>query len=42
LRTPGMLWAPKARDSAATRAFSAIVRRLAFRSSLKETKSGTR
>jgi LysR family cyn operon transcriptional activator len=36
VRTPGMLWSPTARDAAATRAFSAIVRKLAFRSSLLE------
>lgn len=35
LRTPGMLWSPQARDSAHTRAFSAIVRKQAFRSSLQ-------
>ncbi|WP_295853372.1 LysR substrate-binding domain-containing protein [uncultured Xylophilus sp.] len=36
VRTPGMLWAPAARESAATRAFAAIVRKMAFRTSLLE------
>lgn len=36
IRTPGMLWSPKARESAATRVFSSVVRKLAFRSSLLE------
>ena len=36
VRTPGMLWSPTAREAAPTRAFSAIVRKLAFRSSLLE------
>ena len=36
VRTPGMLWSPVAREVATTRAFSAIVRKLAFRSSLLE------
>lgn len=36
VRTPGMLWSPTAREVASTRAFSAIVRKLAFRSSLLE------
>lgn len=36
VRTPGMLWSPTAREAASTRAFSAIVRKLAFRSSLLE------
>ena len=36
VRTPGMLWSPTAREVASTRAFSAIVRKLAFRSSLFE------
>jgi len=36
VRTPGMLWSPPARESAATRAFSAIVRKVAFRTSLLE------
>jgi LysR family cyn operon transcriptional activator len=35
VRTPGMLWSPAAREAAATRAFSAIVRKLAMRSSLQ-------
>ncbi|WP_119155267.1 transcriptional regulator CynR [Caldimonas tepidiphila] len=34
VRTPGMLWAAGATKSAATRAFSTIVRKLAFRTSL--------
>ena len=34
--TPGMLLAPQAREGAPTRAFSVIVRKLAFRSSLLE------
>lgn len=34
VRTPGMLWSTEARRAPATRAFSAIVRKLAFRSSL--------
>jgi LysR family cyn operon transcriptional activator len=37
VRTPGMLWSPVARDAAATRAFSTIVRKLALRSSLQGT-----
>lgn len=36
VRTPGMLWSPLAREAAPTRAFSAIVRKLAFRSSLRD------
>jgi len=36
VRTPGMLWSPQARESAPTRAFSAIVRKVAFRTSLLE------
>lgn len=36
VRTPGMLWSPPARESAATRAFSAIVRKMAFRTSMSE------
>lgn len=36
VRTPGMLWAANARRVPTTRAFSAIVRKLAFRSSLLE------
>lgn len=40
LRTPGMLWSPQARESAPTRAFSTIVRKLAFRTSLLETMEG--
>ena len=40
VRTPGMLWSPQLRQSAATRAFSAIVRKLAFRTSLLEPASG--
>lgn len=40
LRTPGMLWSPQARESAPTRAFSTIVRKLAFRTSLLETMGG--
>jgi LysR family cyn operon transcriptional activator len=35
VRTPGMLWSPLAREAAPTRAFSAIVRKLAMRSSLQ-------
>ncbi len=34
VRTPGMLWSPVAREAAPTRAFSAIVRKHAFRTSL--------
>lgn len=34
VRTPGILWSQDAKDSAATRAFTAIVRKLAFRTSL--------
>jgi LysR family cyn operon transcriptional activator len=37
IRTPGMLWSPPAQQSAATRAFSAIVRKMAFRTSLLES-----
>lgn len=40
IRTPGMLWSPKARESAATRVFSNVVRKLAFRSSLLEPAGG--
>ena len=36
VRTPGMLWSPMARESAPTRAFSAIVRKLALRTSLQD------
>lgn len=36
VRTPGMLWSPLARESASTRAFSAIVRKLALHGSLKD------
>ncbi len=36
VRTPGMLLSPQASEAAPTRAFSAIVRKLAFRSSLLE------
>lgn len=36
VRTPGMLWSQQPRDSVATRAFSSIVRKLAFRTSLLE------
>jgi LysR family transcriptional regulator, cyn operon transcriptional activator len=36
MRTPGMLWSAKARESAATRVFSTIVRKLAFRDGLRE------
>ena len=36
VRTPGMLWSPTAREVASTRAFSAIVRKLALRSSLQD------
>lgn len=36
VRTPGMLWSPKARESAPTRAFAAIVRKVAFRTSMLE------
>lgn len=36
VRTPGMLWPADTLRSPATRAFSAIVRKLAFRSSLRE------
>lgn len=39
IRTPGMLWSPKARESAATRMFSNIVRKLAFRSGLRDSKA---
>jgi len=39
VRTPGMLWSPPAQESAATRAFSAIVRKVAFRTSLQERAS---
>lgn len=42
VRTPGMLWSSHSRDNAPTRAFSAIVRRLAFRSSLLEEATRTR
>ncbi len=38
VRTPGILASPQARESAATRAFSAIVRKVAFRTSLLETR----
>ncbi|MGJ7522839.1 transcriptional regulator CynR [Variovorax sp. LT1P1] len=38
VRTPGMLWSPPAHESPATRAFSAIVRKVAFRTSLLERK----
>ncbi len=38
VRTPGMLWSPLARESAPTRAFSAIVRKLAFRTSLLDAR----
>ena len=37
VRTPGMLWSQPAARSAATRAFSAIVRKVAFRTSLLES-----
>jgi LysR family cyn operon transcriptional activator len=36
VRTPGMLWSPAARESAPTRAFAAIVRKVAFRTSMLE------
>jgi LysR family cyn operon transcriptional activator len=36
VRTPGMLWSPKARESAPPRAFAAIVRKVAFRTSMLE------
>lgn len=36
LRTPGMLWSPRARERAATRVFSGIVRKLAFQEGLRE------
>lgn len=36
VRTSGMLWAPRARESTLTRAFSTIVRKLASRTSLLE------
>jgi LysR family cyn operon transcriptional activator len=36
LRTPGMLWSPRARDAAPTRVFSSIVRKLAFQEGLRE------
>ena len=36
VRTPGMLWSQKARESAPTRAFAAIVRKVAFRTSMLE------
>lgn len=36
VRTPGMLWSPRARESAPTRAFAAIVRKVAFRTSMLE------
>lgn len=38
VRTPGILWSAQALDSAPTRAFSSIVRKLAFRTSLLETR----
>lgn len=38
IRTPGMLWSPKARESAATRMFSNIVRKLAFRADLRDSR----
>lgn len=41
VRTPGMLWSPTAREAAPTRAFSAIVRKLALRSSLKQARPAT-
>jgi LysR family cyn operon transcriptional activator len=34
VRTPGMLWSPTSRENVPARAFSAIVRKLAFRTSL--------
>ncbi len=34
VRTPGMLWSPEARGTTATRAFSTVVRKVAFRTSL--------
>lgn len=40
VRTPGMLWAPKAREAAPTRAFAAIVRKMAFRTSMLERSDG--
>ena len=36
VRTPGMLWSPEAESTTATRAFSSIVRKVAFRTSLLE------
>jgi len=41
VRTPGTLWSPLAHRSAATRAFSAIVRKMAFRTSLQGTATRT-
>ncbi len=41
VRQPGMLWSVDARRSSATRAFSAIVRKMAFRSSLLEATGRT-
>jgi LysR family transcriptional regulator, cyn operon transcriptional activator len=37
VRTPGMLWSPKARDTIYARAFSAIVRKRAYRTNLLDT-----
>lgn len=42
VRTPGMLWASKARESAPTRAFAAIVRKVAFQASLPERQDTAR
>lgn len=36
MRTPGMLWSARINESGATRVFSAIVRKLAFRNGLRE------
>ncbi|MBB1600375.1 LysR substrate-binding domain-containing protein [Variovorax sp. UMC13] len=40
VRTPGMLWSPPARESEATRAFSSIVRKVAFRTRMLERDDG--
>lgn len=37
VRTPGMLWSPETKGTTATRAFSTIVRKVAFRTSLLES-----
>lgn len=41
VRTPGMLWAPDAQASAPARAFSAIVRKVAFRASMRDVAEKT-